>query len=163
MTSLRLQGFIVADKGTVHRKRRKPVQTAVKGSSLERLRQHVKSGEGANLKMAFPPAGGNSPHQAFAMKRVAVVSVCPTVGENFVDPQFQQRRRAVPLHRMLPDDQIGTGERLLFGGDIDIKIRIELIEGTYLYVFERPCLLKHPLIRMRMVRIRMGVDNEYHD
>ncbi|VAU69313.1 Uncharacterised protein [Klebsiella pneumoniae] len=97
------------------------------------------------------------------MKRVAVVSVCPTVGENFVDPQFQQRRGAVPLHRMLPDDQIGTRERLLFGGDIDIKIRIELIEGTYLYVFERPCLLKHPLIRMRMLRIGVRINYQNHE
>ncbi len=29
---------------------------------------------------------------------------------------------------MLPDNQIGTGQRRLLGGDIDIKVGIELIE-----------------------------------
>jgi putative NADPH-quinone reductase len=32
---------------------------------------------------------------------------------------------AIPLHRVLPDNQIGTGERRLLGGDIDIKVGIE--------------------------------------
>ncbi|SAD93646.1 Uncharacterised protein [Enterobacter cloacae] len=64
---------------------------------------------------------------------------------------------------MLPDDQIGTRERLLFGGDIDTEIRIELIEGTYLNVFERPCLLKHPFIRMRMLRIGMRINYQNHE
>jgi hypothetical protein len=63
---------------------------------------------------------------------------------------------------MLPDNQIGTGKRLLFGGDIDIKIGIKLIEGTYLYVIKRPYLLKHPLIRMRVLRIRMGINYQNH-
>lgn len=33
---------------------------------------------------------------------------------------------------MLPDNQIGTGQRRLLGGDIDIKVGIELIEGVSL-------------------------------
>jgi hypothetical protein len=84
------------------------------------------------------------------------------VGEDFINPQLQERGRTVPLHWMLPDNQIGTGKRLLFGGDIDIKIGIKLIEGTYLYVIKRPYLLKHPLIRMRVLRIRMGINYQNH-
>lgn len=65
MTSLRLQRFIIADKRTVHRKWRKPVQTTVERRRLQRLRQDVKPREGANIKMTFPAAGGDRPHQAF--------------------------------------------------------------------------------------------------
>jgi hypothetical protein len=39
---------------------------------------------------------------------------------------------------MLPDNQIGTGQRRLFGGDIDIKVGVKLIEGAYLYAVKRP-------------------------
>ena len=55
------------------------------------------------------------------------------------------------------------GPKILFGGDIDTEIRIELIEGTYLNVFERPCLLKHPFIRMRMLRIGMRINYQNHE
>ena len=93
---------------------------------------------------------------------MAIVAIRPAVGEHFINPQFQKRGRAIPLHGMLPDDQIGTGKCLLLGGDIDIKIGIELIQGAYLYVIKRPYLLKHPLIRMRVLRIRMGVNYQNH-
>ena len=82
--------------------------------------------------------------------------------QHLVHPQLEQRRYAIPLHRMLPDNQIGTGQRRLLGGDIDIKVGIELIEGAYLYAFKRPCLFKHSLIRMRMLRIRMRINYQNH-
>ena len=63
---------------------------------------------------------------------------------------------------MLPDNQIGTGQRRLLGGDIDIKVGIEVIEGAYLYALKRPCLFKHSLIRMRMLRIRMRINYQNH-
>jgi hypothetical protein len=45
---------------------------------------------------------------------------------------------------MLPDNQIGTGQRRLLGGDIDIEIGIELIEGAYLSTLAS-LLFKHRL------------------
>ncbi|MNP39121.1 hypothetical protein D3C76_1326800 [compost metagenome] len=117
---------------------------------------------GADIKVAFTTAGSDGPQQAFALQRVTVVAVGPAVGEHFVDPQFEQWRCAVPLHRMLPDDKICAGYRLLFGGDIDVEVRIKLIEGAYLYAVDFPCLLKHPLIRMRVLRIRMRINYQNH-
>ena len=66
------------------------------------------------------------------------------------------------MHRVLPDNQIGTGQRRLLGSDIDIEIGIKLIEGAYLYAVKRSCLFKHPLIRMRVLRIRMGINYQNH-
>jgi len=90
------------------------------------------------------------------------VTIRPAVGKDFVDPQFEERRCAVPLHRVLPDNQIGASERLLFGGDVDVKIRIKLIEGTYLYVVKCPYLFKHALIRMGVMRIGMRINYQNH-
>ncbi|MNL89460.1 hypothetical protein D3C87_2197790 [compost metagenome] len=64
---------------------------------------------------------------------------------------------------MLPDDEIGPCQSGLLGCDINIEIRIQLIEGADFHPLDRPYLFEHPLIRMGVVRIRMGVDDEYHD
>ena len=96
------------------------------------------------------------------MQRRAAVTVSPAVRENFIDPKFEERWNAVPLHRVLPDNQIGSGQRGLLGGDIDIEIGVKLIERAYLYAVKHPCLLKHPLIRMRMLRIRVRINDEDH-
>ncbi|CSH34965.1 Uncharacterised protein [Shigella sonnei] len=82
--------------------------------------------------------------------------------QNFIDPKFKKRRNAVPLHRMLPDDQIGARQRLLLGGNIDIEVRIELIKRANFDAFQRPCLFKHPFIRMGMMRIRMRINYKNH-
>ncbi|MCS6036305.1 hypothetical protein LNQ52_04160 [Klebsiella pneumoniae subsp. pneumoniae] len=36
----------------------------------------------------------------------------------------------IPLHRVLPDNQIGTGQRRLLGGNIDIKVGIGVDRGS---------------------------------
>ena len=113
--------------------------------------------------MAFTATGGHGPQQTFPPERIAVMTICPAMREHFVDPQFQQRGCAVPLHRVLPDNQIGPGDRFLFGSDIYIEIGVELVERTDLYALQRLDLIKHPFVRMGMMRIRMGVNNEYHD
>src|SRR4051812_1160613 len=38
-----------------------------------------------------------------AAQRLLALAVRPTVREHLVEPQLQQRRHAVPVHRMLPD------------------------------------------------------------
>ena len=126
------------------------------------LRQHIKARMRTNFKMAFPAAGRHRPQQMFAMQRRAAMTVSPAVGENFIDPKFEERRNAVPLHRMLPDDQIGARQRLLLGGNIDIEVRIELIKRANFDAFQRPCLFKHPFIRMGMMRIRMRINYKNH-
>ena len=90
------------------------------------------------------------------------ISVSPAVRENFIDPKFEERRNAVPLHWVLPDDQIGTRQRLLFGGNVDIEVRIELIKRANFDAFQRPCLFKHPFIRMGMMRIWMRINYKNH-
>ncbi|MPM96571.1 hypothetical protein SDC9_143735 [bioreactor metagenome] len=64
---------------------------------------------------------------------------------------------------MLPDDQISARQRILFSGNIDIEVGVELVERAYLHALQRPCLFKHPLIRMRMLRIGMRINDENHD
>lgn len=115
-----------------------------------------------NFKMAFPAAGRHRPQQMFAMQRRTAVTVSPAVRENFIDPKFEERWNAVPLHRVLQDDQIGARQRLLLGGNIDIEVRIELIKRANFDAFQRPCLFKHPFIRMGMMRIRMRINYEDH-
>ena len=115
-----------------------------------------------NFKMAFPAAGRHRPQQMFAMQRLAAVTVSPAVRQNFIDPKFEERRNAVPLHRVLPDDQIGARQRLLLGGNIDIEVGVELVERAYLHALQRPCLFKHPFIRMGMMRIRMRINYKNH-
>ena len=146
----------------MHRERRQPFHAAIQRGRLQRLRQDVETGKGTNIKVAFAAAGGHRPHQRFTAQRDTVVPVCPAVRQHFVHPQLEQRRHAVPLHRMLPDDQIGTGQRRLLGSDIDIEIGVKLIERAYLDAVKRPCLLKHPLIRMRVLRIRVRINYEDH-
>lgn len=73
------------------------------------------------------------------MQRRTAVTVSPAVRENFIDPKFEERWNAVPLHRVLPDDQIGARQRLLLGGNIDIEVRIELIKRANFDAFQRPC------------------------
>ena len=67
------------------------------------------------------------------------------------------------LYHCIGCDQIGASERLLFSGDVDVKIRIKLIEGTYLYVVECPYLFKHALIRMGVMRIGMRINYQNHE
>ena len=48
------------------------------------------------------------------------------------------------------------------GGNIDIEVRIELIKRANFDAFQRPCLFKHPFIRMGMMRIRMRINYKNH-
>ena len=64
--------------------------------------------------------------------------------------------------RVLVVDDEAPARRRLLGSDIDIEIGVKLIERAYLYAVKHPCLLKHPLIRMRMLRIRVRINDEDH-
>ena len=66
---------------------------------------------------------------------------------------------AVPV---MASHGLRAGQRRLFGGDVDIKIGVKLIKRAYFYAVQRPCLLKHPLIRMRVMRIGMGINYQNH-
>lgn len=162
VTRLPFEGFVVTNKGAVHGKHLLWAVTTGGGES------HFEIGAHPGFDVLSQPLQATAIYcglnwlPPFAMQRRAAMTVSPAVGENFIDPKFEERRNAVPLHRVLPDDQIGARQRLLLGGNIDIEVRIELIKRANFDAFQRPCLFKHPFIRMGMMRIRMRINYKNH-
>jgi len=78
------------------------------------------------------------------------MTVGPAVLKHFVDPQFHQRRQAVPLDGMLKNHQIRAFNRFLFSGDVDIKIGIEVVKRAHFNIGQitdgrqQPLLFLHP-------------------
>ncbi len=91
-------------------------------------RQGRKIGMIAQRKMLFTTAGGHRPHQILTAQRSTALAIGPAVSQHLINPQLQQRRYAVPLHWMLPDNQVGLLQQLLFSSDINIKVRIEFVQ-----------------------------------
>ena len=88
--------------------------------------------------------------------KTAALAAAAVAGEV---PQALADRRAAGSASLAP---AGDGLRALLRGDIDIEIWIEAVERANLYVVQRPYLIKHSLIRMRVLRIRMRINNENH-
>src|SRR6187402_1214066 len=76
-------------------------------------------------------AGGWHPKASFAAQRVAALTVRPATRQYLLEPQAHQRRRPVPVDRVLPDDELGVPEQLLLRANIDGEIRIALVQRAY--------------------------------
>ena len=63
---------------------------------------------------------------------------------------------------MQPDHQLGTLQRRLLGGEVDIEIRVEIVKLTYFKVRQVTHSLQHRLAGTRVLGIGMGVDDEDH-
>jgi hypothetical protein len=83
--------------------------------------------------MLLISTAGDRPQAVFSYQCVALVAIGPAMLQHFVDPQFQQRRQAVPLHRMLQNHHVGPLQRLLLRVDIDVEIWIQLVQRTDLH------------------------------
>lgn len=72
-------------------------------------------------------------------------------------------KRMLEQARTLEGVEIRSLYQLYPDFNIDIEVGVELVERAYLHALQRPCLFKHPLIRMRMLRIGMRINDENHD
>ena len=75
-------------------------------------------------------SGGHAP-EMLAGQRRPTGTVSPTVREYRVDPQLEQRWRAIPVGRILQDDEIGSLDGSLLGLHVDIVIGIAFVEIMY--------------------------------
>ncbi len=77
------------------------------------------------------PAGARDQPDVLAAQHVAAGAVGPAEGEHVVDPELEQGRHAVPVQRVLPDDQARGGERGLLGGGVDQVVGIERVQVAH--------------------------------
>jgi hypothetical protein len=61
-------------------------------------------------------------------KARTVFSIGESVFENLVHPLFQNRGRAVPIKRVLEDDDVVAEEEILFLSDVDNEVGIGLVK-----------------------------------
>src|SRR6478609_2804396 len=73
-------------------------------------------------------AGRRYPKARFAAHGVTAFAVRPTTSEHLLEPQAHQRRRAVPIDGVLPDDQFSLEQQGLFCSDVDREVWIPLVE-----------------------------------
>ena len=146
----------------MHGKIRLPMHTAVQRRRLQRLPESREVRVIAQLEMVFIATAGHCPQHIFAHQGIAFMTIGPAVLQHLIDPQFQQRRLAVPLHRMLQHHQIGALQCPLFGIDIDIEVGIQLIQRAHLHLGNILHGLQQAVIGMRMPGIGMGVNNQNH-
>jgi len=59
---------------------------------------------------------------------VAPVTVGEAVFEHEIEPLFQEGGATIPVERMLEDDDVVGPQELLLMGDVDVKIRVGLVE-----------------------------------
>ena len=62
-------------------------------------------------------------HRLLAQKRVASGSIGPSVLEDEIYPLLEERGRAVPVERMLQDEDLVGDEKLLLTLDIYVEVR----------------------------------------
>ncbi|MNP56057.1 hypothetical protein D3C76_1507510 [compost metagenome] len=100
----------------------------------------------AYLEMVVFATCRDGPQQSLIFEGDRVFTVCPTASENFIDPQFQKGRGAVPEHRMLQYEQLCLFDCSLFGFNVDIEVWIKVVQGAYDYVGIAGCSFEHCLI-----------------
>ena len=66
--------------------------------------------------------------QFLTMQSVATLAEGEAVLEDEILPFFQQGRSAVPVERMLEDDELVIAEGLLLGGDVDVEIEVLFVQ-----------------------------------
>ena len=66
--------------------------------------------------------------QLLTLQRIALRTIGPAIGEHVILPLLEEGGRAVPIHRELQDDVVIGFQQLLFGGDVNLAVRIELVD-----------------------------------
>ncbi|MOA18300.1 hypothetical protein D3C78_1386090 [compost metagenome] len=84
------------------------------------------------------------------------------MGEHLIDPQFQQGRCAVPVHRVLEDDKFCLFHRSLFRLDVDIEVGVKRVERTYDHVRVVRHSLEHLLVDPRFVGVGVRINDKNH-
>ena len=77
-----------------------------------------------------PGVGSRSRHrqQKLATQPFAVAAIGEAMFENQVLPLLQQGRGALPIERVLKDDDVVGEQSLLFTGHIDVEVGVLLVE-----------------------------------
>jgi hypothetical protein len=63
---------------------------------------------------------------------------------------------------MQPHDQLRARQRILLGADVDVEVRIQLVERAHLEIVDRADRVEHCSARARTARVRMGVNHANH-
>ena len=108
-------------------------------------------------------SGGRHPETRLADQRGAAFTGGPAVGEHRVEPELLQRRCGVPHERVLPDDQAGFEQQFTFGGDIDLEIRVAVVQRADSHRGHAARRFQQHAIGARARRMRVGVDQGDQD
>ncbi|MNT30539.1 hypothetical protein D3C72_1663370 [compost metagenome] len=154
-------GLRIGIAGIVQHHRRQPGHAAQQGGLLQRQQEiGNRMAVGAVRPVSVGVAAGADHHQhRLAAQRGAARPVGPAGFEDFVDPELQQRRHAVPAHRELQDHRLGGGKQPLLGHDVDVVIHIEPVELAHGHVREGRQCLGERTVDARTAGRRMRIDH----
>ena len=114
----------------VHHERREVRHATQERGLVERRQQlaHREPVASADLVGRLGPAGGRRVDEHLAFERTAGRSVGEAVLEHQVEVLLHERGGAVPVERMLQDDDVVRDEPALLGGDVDLEVRVGLVQ-----------------------------------
>ena len=98
--------------------------------------------------VAFPLVGDlaspgrNGAQERLSAQRRALTPVGPAVLEHQVLPLLQDRRARVPVERVLEDDDVVLLEQTLLPRDVDVEVRVRLVEIVHDHPVEAAHLLR---------------------
>ena len=75
-------------------------------------------------------------------------------------PLLDQRGCAVPVERVLHDHDVVIGEELLLAGDVDVEIRVVLVQVVEGHAGKRAHGLHQPVVDPRLLQRRVGEQDE---
>lgn len=114
----------------VYDERREPFHATEKNGLFERREEFgqgevVVAGAGVGLGGAARGEGGD---EGFALEGVAAGAVGEAVFEDEIEPLLHEGRAAIPIKRVLKDDDVVGADEFLLAGNVDVKIGVGLIE-----------------------------------
>ena len=107
-----------------------------------------------------PAAGADHAQHPFAAQRFPLRTVGPAMFQYQVLPLFEEGWRAIPIKGVLQDDQIMVGQQLLFTGNVDVKIRISLVEIIQGDARQLGQAAQQLAMNARLFQRRMGKQNQ---
>ena len=98
--------------------------------------------------------------QVFPASAVPPVPYAPTVLEDQVLPLLDEGRRAVPEERVLADDDVVGEQQILLAPDVDVEVRVGLVEVVDVYPLDRARRLEQGAVGPRPFERGVGEEEE---
>ena len=76
----------------------------------------------------FGAAGGQDMAHGFAAKSGAAWPVSPAERQHEVNPLLHERRGVIPIHRVVPQEDVVAEQQGLLFGDVDVEVRVQLVQ-----------------------------------